>query len=116
MYARAFRAHGCETRALYDAETALKELTEGDFVPDVLVLDIMMPNMNGAEFLMELRKDARFVSMPTAVLTNARIDEYGKQFAELDIDLYLNKLDMEINDVVEQVVKIVEQHRTQTKK
>jgi CheY-like chemotaxis protein len=109
MYSRAFRTHGCETRALYDAETALKELQEGDFVPDIIVLDMMMPRMNGAEFLAELRKDARFEKIPTVVLTNARDDEYANQLADIHIDLYLNKLDHELSDVVEQVVKIVKQ-------
>ena len=74
MYARAFRTHGCETLALYDAEAALKSLKEGDFVPDIIVVDIMMPGMNGVEFLTELRKDARFANVPTVALTNMPTD------------------------------------------
>lgn len=111
MYARAFRTEGCETRALYDAETALKELEEGDFVPDAIVLDVMMPNMNGAEFLSELRKDARFSRVPVVVLTNLRNQEYEKQFLGLEIDLYLNKLDHDLKEVVVRVVEIITKHQ-----
>ena len=111
MYSRAFRTRGCETRAIYDAETALRELKEGDFVPDVIVMDVMMPNMNGVQFLTEIRKDERFENVPVIALTNMRNDEYTEKFPEPAIDLFLNKLDHELSDVVERVIDIVTKHQ-----
>ncbi len=111
MYARAFRTHGCETRALYDAEEALKELKSGDFVPDVIVVDVMMPNMNGIEFLTELRKDPRFTSVPAVALTNMRNDEYEHQFVEAPVEFYMNKLDHEFTEIVEKIVGVIKKHQ-----
>ncbi|MBP9757170.1 MAG: response regulator [Candidatus Pacebacteria bacterium] len=107
MYARAFRNQNCETRALYDAEAALKELKDGDFVPDVIVIDVMMPNMNGLQFLAELRTDPRFAKVPAVALTNMKADEYASQFSDPSIALYLNKLDHELKDVVDQVIAVI---------
>lgn len=38
-------------------------------VPDVLLLDVMMPNVNGLQVLAEMRQDPRFVRTPVLILT-----------------------------------------------
>jgi CheY-like chemotaxis protein len=37
--------------------------------PDVIVLDLIMPGMNGRQFLLELREDPRFAAIPVLVWT-----------------------------------------------
>lgn len=39
------------------------------FVPDIVLLDLMMPVMNGEEFLRELRADPRYRALPVLVLS-----------------------------------------------
>ncbi|WP_051321591.1 response regulator [Chrysiogenes arsenatis] len=41
----------------------------GGFMPDVIYLDLMMPEMNGFDFLIRLRADARFLTLPVVVVT-----------------------------------------------
>jgi CheY-like chemotaxis protein len=45
--------------------------------PDVILTDIMMPHMNGVEFLEHLRADARYTHVPVIVVSavaNYRVD------------------------------------------
>lgn len=48
-----------------------KEVLEASktFEPDLILLDVMMPEMNGPNTLMELRKDPRFMKIPAVFMT-----------------------------------------------
>jgi two-component system cell cycle response regulator len=62
-----FREKGIEAEAVRSGEKALKIL--GMKRPDLVILDIMMPDMNGQELLRRLKQDSEFVSMPVIMLT-----------------------------------------------
>ncbi|SEP97807.1 Response regulator receiver domain-containing protein [Loktanella sp. DSM 29012] len=49
-----------------------------DFAPDVLLLDVMMPNMTGPEVLATLRKDPALSDVP-AIFMTARVQSVEKQ-------------------------------------
>ena len=50
-----------------DGQSALKAVAEN--TPDLILLDLMMPNMDGFEFSERLHADARFRSIPIVVIT-----------------------------------------------
>ncbi|MDB5491419.1 MAG: two-component response regulator [Micavibrio sp.] len=62
-----FKEKGIEAEAVRSGEKALKIL--GMKRPDLVILDIMMPDMNGQELLRRLKQDPEFVSMPVIMLT-----------------------------------------------
>ncbi len=51
--------------------------------PDLMILDIMLPKMNGYEVLGRLKHDVRTASIPVIVLTAKEKGEVKKEFAEL---------------------------------
>lgn len=53
----------------YDALCVLKDAVENDISIDGIVLDIMMPKMNGIEFIKQLKDDFRIAAIPIIVLT-----------------------------------------------
>jgi CheY-like chemotaxis protein len=62
---------GFPTIAADHGHSALEALrTEGQ-LPDVIVLDLMMPIMNGWDFLESIRSDPKLVSIPVIVITGA---------------------------------------------
>jgi CheY-like chemotaxis protein len=99
--------HSLEYRANgLDAINYLKEIVNAEDLPQVILLDINMPKMNGHEFLEELRKDDRLKHIVVYVLTtssqNSDIDKaYDKQVSgylvkPLDFDEFkgtIKKLD-----------------------
>ncbi|MFZ1735583.1 MAG: response regulator, partial [Candidatus Moraniibacteriota bacterium] len=54
IYETKFKHEGCDVVAVGDGAKAIAKLREG-FVPDVILLDLIMPNMDGREFLSEVK-------------------------------------------------------------
>ena len=56
-----------DVRAALDAASALEAME--DFIPDLILLDVMMPDMNGFELCEKLKADSRFTDIPIIFLT-----------------------------------------------
>jgi len=59
--------HEFETEVAEDGDVGLEKVKA--FVPELIVLDIQMPRMNGYTFMLELKKIKRMNSVPIIVLT-----------------------------------------------
>jgi len=80
---------GYEVKAFSSAEEASRGLTHSS--PDLIVLDIMMPGMDGYEFCRELRSSEAFRSIPIIFLS-ARAEEFDRVLGlELGGDDYVTK-------------------------
>lgn len=60
-------------------------------LPDVILLDLNMPKMNGLEFLQTMRKDERFKNIKVFVMTTSGEEADRKSSEELGISGYLIK-------------------------
>jgi len=60
-----------ETRIADSGITALQLL--GDFVPDLILLDVRMPKMDGLVFLKHMRSDPRYACIPVVVVTGEEL-------------------------------------------
>lgn len=106
MYQRKFKADG------YELETALNGV-EGfnkakTFSPNLILLDIMMPKMNGLEVLKKLKHDAKTSHIPVVILTNlgASEDDIDRGL-ELGAVAYLVKSANRPDQVVSKVKEIL---------
>lgn len=70
-----------------DGETALKKLEEG--APEVLILDLKMPGMDGLEVLRKVKK--AYPSTQVIILTGHSTDEARKKAQKLGAYAYLEK-------------------------
>jgi two-component system cell cycle response regulator len=59
--------------------------------PDLIILDIDMPGMNGLELLMNLRNDDRFIRTPVFMLTSKSKAENIRIAMELGIAAFIAK-------------------------
>ncbi len=64
---------GCQIREAANGVEALERVAER--VPDLMVVDINMPEMNGLELIRNIRKDPDKKSLPIVVLTTEGSDE-----------------------------------------
>ena len=62
-----FNAEGYETVAAYDGEEGLQKVEE--FRPDLIILDVMMPKLDGFQVLERLRMDEATKYVPVLMLT-----------------------------------------------
>ncbi|MFH0934190.1 MAG: response regulator, partial [Pseudomonadota bacterium] len=72
-----------------DGLDALEQL--GDMLPDVMLLDVEMPRMDGFELTKRLRQDKRTKDLPIIMITSRTADKH-RQFAfELGVNEYMGK-------------------------
>lgn len=73
---------------------ALEKLNESSNVPDLILMDINMPLMDGFACLAELRKHARLGSIPVAMLTTSNNPADEHKAHTLGADFFLTKPNM----------------------
>lgn len=73
--------------------------------PDLILLDILMPVMDGIKMLEELRKDTWGKKVPVYMLTNLSNTEKEFSSSHLDVAGYLIKCNLSIDEVVGYVKK-----------
>ena len=103
MYRMKFEAEG------FDVEMASNGQHGVDLVeamrPDIILLDLQMPQMNGAEALAEIRKHDWGKEIPVLILTNLGEEEAPKSLKTLNVSSYIVKADYTPRQVVSQVKK-----------
>ena len=75
---------GYATTALGDCAEALGQLDE--LRPDLIVLDMSMPGMDGRQFLYHLRRDAEWADVPV-IITTGRLAEEFETLATDSVDV-----------------------------
>ena len=74
----------------YDGQEALDTLErEGDI--DLVLLDLMMPQLSGLDVLQRIRADARFKDLPCIILTAAGQEAQHRRAMELGASEFLTK-------------------------
>jgi DNA-binding response OmpR family regulator len=73
--------HGYEAALASDGEDAMNALQSGEVKVDLVLLDFVMPRMNGYQFCRALRSDVELSMMPV-VLMSAKSDRIRDQFVQ----------------------------------
>ncbi len=80
---------GIEVRQAASGDDGLRSARESP--PDVVVLDLMMPGLDGFEVLRRLRADARTSQVPVLVLSAMTRDSDRAHCLELGADAFMTK-------------------------
>ncbi len=86
---RFLQREGFAVATARDGVDALQVL--GESLPDVILLDIEMPRMDGFEFAKTIKSDARLSGIPIIMITSRTAEKHRSRAAELGVDLYLGK-------------------------
>jgi len=89
LIGRRIQEQGHDLTVSVDGEEALRTLAEGTF--DVVLLDVVMPGIDGYEVLTRMRSDARFRDLPVIMLTAMEDNETLVRCLQLGADDYLPK-------------------------
>lgn len=111
MYSLKFKNSGFEIETANSASIALQKLRDG-LTPDVLLCDLVMPTMDGLEFLKSVKNDHLAPKAALIVLTNQSQSADIEKARGLGIDGYIVKASTIPSEVVAEVRKILEKHRT----
>ena len=66
-------------------------LQSGKPIPDLILLDLNMPVMDGKEFLRKMKQNERFASIPTVVLTTSKNEQDVEECYQLRANAYVQK-------------------------
>lgn len=103
MYRIKFEAEGYEVEVAENGKIGF-ELCE-HMKPDIVLLDLMMPEMNGDEMLKKLRATTWGKDMKVVILTNMGEQEAPQGLRELGVKAFIVKADMTPRQVAELVKK-----------
>lgn len=98
MYRMKFEADGFEVQLADNGKRGV-ELVER-FLPNLILLDLQMPEMDGTTALKEIRKHNWGRDIPVLILTNLGQEEAPKILSELNVKSYVVKADLTPKQVV----------------
>ena len=101
MYAEKFSLEGFLVRTALDGLSGVKLAASEP--PDLILLDILMPQMDGLTVLKRVRANAATARTPIVMLTNLSQPEQVKRAMELGANDYLVKAHFIPSEVVEKV-------------
>ncbi|MGD8795743.1 MAG: Hpt domain-containing protein [Thiohalophilus sp.] len=86
---RLLERHGYEVVQAKDGVDALAQLQET--IPDVMLLDVEMPRMDGYELAMNMRGDDRTQDVPIIMITSRTGDKHRQRAMDVGVNVYMGK-------------------------
>jgi len=105
MYMTKFELEGFEVYSANDGELGAALALEK--IPDIILLDILMPKMDGFEVLQHLKADKKTSNIPVIMLTNLNQKEEVEKCLVLGADDYLIKAHFMPTEVVARIIKLL---------
>lgn len=106
MYEKVFQLANHEVAVASNGEDGISQAKEGSFA--VILLDVMMPKMNGLDVLKQLKADGATNKVPVIILTNSVSDKVIKAAMEMGATEYILKSDHDPMEVVKIVERVLE--------
>jgi chemosensory pili system protein ChpA (sensor histidine kinase/response regulator) len=103
---RVLERHDYEVATAKDGVDALEKLH--DRVPDLMLLDIEMPRMDGYELATQMKADPRLRDVPIIMITSRTGDKHRQRAFDIGVDRYLGKPYQEV-ELLAQIAEVLEQ-------
>jgi two-component system alkaline phosphatase synthesis response regulator PhoP len=108
MYERKLTHEGYELALAYNGEEGLEALKKSR--PDIVLLDVMMPKMNGLEMLKIVKNDPQYANVPIIILTNlSDHPEDVEKCKELGATDYWVKANIRLDELAERIESILKE-------
>ncbi len=105
MYRMKFETNDFDVRIAYDGQSGI-DLVKA-FAPEVVLLDLQMPEMTGDEVLKAIRKDDKLADTKVIILTNTSAEEAPASLSKFKPDDYIVKAELTPSQVVERTKEVL---------
>lgn len=105
LMVKKIKESGCEVEGIFDGEAALKFLENK--IPDLILLDILLPGIDGFEVLRRIKRDERFQRIPVVMISNLGEAKDINMALKEGASEYLIKAEVSPNEIVTTVLKYV---------
>ena len=103
-YQEKFEHEGFKSRLAYDEFEAIEFLKKS--VPDVIILDILLPKSDGYTFLEKIQKNKKWANIPIIMATNLDGEENIRRANVLGAKEYVVKSRLSLTDLVNRINEI----------
>ena len=100
---------GIKVYSFFTAEEAVPFLKKEK--PDLVWLDILLPGMNGLEFLKQIREDFSLINLPVIIVSVSHSSEKIKKAFELNVLDFIVKSDNSLDDIIKKVERLLYQKK-----
>lgn len=108
MYKKKFEIKGYVVEVAHDGQEAMDKMQK--LTPDLILLDIMMPKLNGLEVLDLMKKDQQLKNIPVIVLTNLSTSADAETALSKGAVKYIIKSEYTPTQVVDVAEKVLPSH------
>jgi chemosensory pili system protein ChpA (sensor histidine kinase/response regulator) len=105
---RLLERNGINVITAKDGVEALAQLQES--IPDIMLLDIEMPRMDGFELATHMRNDRRLMHIPVIMITSRMGYKHKQRAMEIGVDRYLGKPYQE-HDLLDNIYRLLEEEQ-----
>lgn len=110
MYQKLFTLEGYETEIAENGQEGLDKIAS--FQPDIILLDIMMPTMNGVEMLTHLKAVPATANIPTVVLTNVSDIRVANEVFAKGANLSIVKSEADPDQIIDWIKSVLAKAQT----
>lgn len=107
MMTKMLKREGYEVSRAGNGRIALEQLSKS--IPQLILLDLMMPEMDGFQFVAELRKHPEWYSVPVVVITAKTITKEDKDRLNGRVANILQKGQSSTSDLLQEVQRLIKQ-------
>jgi DNA-binding response OmpR family regulator len=112
LYTAAFEESGFVVDSVSNGRDAIERLSyfvEADVsCPNVMILDILLPDASGMDILREVRKRTLFDNTPVIMFTNFSSDELRQEIRSIPKTEYILKMEITPFELVERIREMLE--------
>jgi DNA-binding response OmpR family regulator len=101
VYRNKFAVENYQTEVALDGETGLKLMRT--FQPDIMLLDLMLPKMNGVSVIQQVRAEADFAKLPIIVFSNTYLTNLIQEAWKAGANKCLSKASCSPQEVLDMV-------------
>jgi DNA-binding response OmpR family regulator len=112
IYSTRLKADGHDVFSAENGEDGLKMVY--DVMPDIIVLDVMMPRVDGFAVLEKLRADDRFKNKPILMYSNLNNEEEIKRAKQMGVTEFLVKANLSPTQMVSKIKQYIDALLTPT--
>ncbi len=108
MYTTKFELEGFQVVSANDGVNGVSLIKKE--IPDLVLLDIMMPKMNGFDVLKEIKSNEKTKDIPVILLTNLNQTDEVEKGMDLGAVDYLTKAHFMPSEVVDKIKKVLQEY------
>lgn len=106
LIADKFKDSGFSVNTAQSAETGMKLALQNH--PDLILLDLILPKMDGLTMLKKLRKDSWGKEVPVIILSNLNDQRKVSEAMKIGVYDFLVKSNVKLSDIVKEVKEVLD--------